>query len=325
MAAKIGPYKFTPILKQVLWGGDKIAAFKGMQTCQRQVGESWEISSIKGDISVVAQGDEAGLTLEQLIDKHGARLVGKTVFEQYGNRFPLLVKFIDASSDLSIQVHPTDEMALRHGEPNGKTEMWYVINAEPDSTVINGLKQPISPAQFRKAAADGTITRHLAQHQTHAGDVFSLPAGQIHNIGAGNFIAEVQQASVTTYRIYDWGRTDANGKPRTLHTRLAAQAIDFNRVNNGHPIDYDRTAVNRPVTLVSNDKFHVSRLIVSEQFQMPVTDSFLIFMCLDGKATLTLDQDNPTTLQCGETVLIPACATTATLQGNATLLAVTPR
>jgi mannose-6-phosphate isomerase len=151
MAAKLKPYKFTPILKSVLWGGNKIAAIKGIEALPENIGESWEISSIEGDVSVVAVGDEAGTTLEELIAKHGAALVGEKVLAQYGTRFPLLLKFIDAARDLSVQVHPTDEMARRLGEPNGKNEMWYVIAADEGATIMNGLKRPIDEEEFNQS------------------------------------------------------------------------------------------------------------------------------------------------------------------------------
>ncbi|MBO4815144.1 MAG: class I mannose-6-phosphate isomerase [Muribaculaceae bacterium] len=322
MAAKLKPYKFTPILKPVLWGGEKIAALKGIECSMNNVGESWEISSIEDNVSVVATGDEAGTSLEELIARHGEALVGAKVLAQHGTQFPLLVKFIDAAGDLSVQVHPTDEMALLHDEPNGKSEMWYVIEAEEGASVINGLKQSILPITFDESVESGNITEHTAQFATHAGDVFSLPAGQIHSIGAGNLIAEVQQASVTTYRIYDWDRTDANGKPRTLHTRLAREAIDFDRKHDGAPIDYDRHTINELVPLVRNEHFTVSRVVVDDRFGMTLPQSFVIFMCMSGEASLTDNWGNIVTLHQGETVLVPASTRQASLHGDATLLVV---
>jgi mannose-6-phosphate isomerase len=322
MAAKLKPYKFTPILKSVIWGGDKIAALKGIETNVHKVGESWEISSIEGDVSVVAEGNEGGTTLEELIAKHGAALVGDKVLAQHGTRFPLLVKFIDAARDLSVQVHPTDEMAMRLGEPNGKSEMWYVIAANEGASVINGLQQSMLPSDFDESVEDGRITDHTAQFETHAGDVFSLPAGQIHCIGAGNLIAEVQQTSITTYRIYDWDRTDANGQPRQLHTALAREAIDFDRKHDGAPIEYDRNALNELVELVHNEHFTVNRVVVDGSFGMTLPQSFVIFMCMDGEVSLTDNWGNIVTLHQGETVLVPASTRQASLHGDATLLAV---
>lgn len=322
MAAKLKPYKFTPILKSVLWGGNKIAAIKGIEALPENIGESWEISSIEGDVSVVAEGDEAGTTLEELIAKHGAALVGEKVLAQHGTRFPLLLKFIDAARDLSVQVHPTDEMARRLGEPNGKNEMWYVIAADEGATIMNGLKRPIDEEEFNRSATDGTIANFTAQFDTHAGDVFSLPAGQIHSIGAGNLIAEVQQASVTTYRIYDWNRTDANGNPRQLHTDLAREAIDFTRAGNGNPIDYDRTVLNEMVELVRNEHFTVNRVVVDGNYGMTLPQSFVIFMCMSGEVSLTDNWGNIVQVRQGETVLVPASTRQASLHGDATLLAV---
>ena len=322
MAAKLKPYKFTPILKPVLWGGEKIAALKGIECNMNNVGESWEISSTEDNMSVVATGDEAGTSLEELIARHGEALVGAKVLAKHGTRFPLLVKFIDAAQDLSVQVHPTDEMALRHNEPNGKSEMWYVIEAEDGASVINGLKHSILPTTFDESVESGNIISHTDQFATHAGDVFSLPAGQIHSIRAGNLIVEVQQTSETTYRIYDWGRTDANGNSRPLHPRLAREAIDFDRKHDGAPIDYDRHAINELVPLVRNEHFTASRVVVDDRFGMTLPQSFVIFICMSGEASLTDNWGNIVNVRQGETLLVPASTRQASLHGNATLLVV---
>ena len=206
-------YKFQPILKSMLWGGDKIAPYKQIETSQQQVGESWELSGVKGNESVVAEGPEAGTTLPELIARHGAQLLGAKNFERFGEEFPLLIKFIDARQDLSIQVHPNDELAWERHQSKGKTEMWYVVAADKGAHLRSGFSKQVTPAEYAASVADNTITDILADYEIHPGDVFFLPAGRVHSIGAGSFIAEIQQTSDLTYRIYDFNRRDANCTP----------------------------------------------------------------------------------------------------------------
>ena len=213
-------YKFQPILKSLIWGGDKIAPYKQIETSQQQVGESWELSGVKGNESVVAGGPEAGTPLPELIARHGAGLLGAKNFERFGEEFPLLIKFIDARQDLSIQVHPNDELAWERHQSKGKTEMWYVVAADKGAHLRSGFSKQVTPAEYAASVADNTITDILADYQIHPGDVFFLPAGRVHSIGAGAFIAEIQQTSNITYRIYDFNRRDADGNTRELHTEL---------------------------------------------------------------------------------------------------------
>ena len=223
------PLKFQPIFKTMVWGGEKIAPYKGIKTTQEKIGESWELSGVKGNVSIAENGNLRGKSIEELIDTYKGELVGRKIYEEYGNKFPLLIKFIDAQKDLSIQVHPNDEMAQRiYGRgAKGKTEMWYVIDAEKDAFLYSGLKKEITPQEYEKLIADNKITDVLEKHKIKAGDVFFLPAGRIHAIGAGAFITEIQQTSDITYRIYDYGRLGLDGKPRELHTQLAKEAIDY--------------------------------------------------------------------------------------------------
>ncbi|MDR0768685.1 MAG: class I mannose-6-phosphate isomerase, partial [Dysgonamonadaceae bacterium] len=209
------PFKFEPILKEIIWGGGEICRFKNLP--QRQgIGESWEVSNVKDNVSVVANGELRGKRLDELIGSYGDRLLGKKNRERFGADFPLLVKFIDARDALSIQVHPDDELARKRHNSFGKTEMWYVVNAEPGAYLYSGFSQAITPEQYLQSLEDDTFTGYLQKHEAKPGAVFFLPAGRVHAIGAGCFIAEIQQTSNITYRIYDYNRRDTKGNPREL-------------------------------------------------------------------------------------------------------------
>ena len=223
----MNPIKFTPILKSVIWGGEKIAALKHIETSRTDIGESWEISGVPGHETEVAEGQDKGLTLSQLIDKYRERLVGADVWQRFGTSFPLLVKIIDARSDLSVQVHPDDALAKERHNCAGKTEMWYILDTEPGAQIYAGICRELNPEKYAEAVASNTIMDYIQAHDSHSGDVFFLPAGRVHAIGAGNLLLEIQQTSDITYRIYDYDRRDAQGNPRELHTRLAADAIDY--------------------------------------------------------------------------------------------------
>lgn len=299
-------YKFQPILKSLIWGGDKIAPYKQIETSQQQVGESWELSGVKGNESVVAGGPEAGTPLPELIARHGAGLLGAKNFERFGEEFPLLIKFIDARQDLSIQVHPNDELAWERHQSKGKTEMWYVVAADKGAHLRSGFSKQVTPAEYAASVADNTITDILADYQIHPGDVFFLPAGRVHSIGAGAFIAEIQQTSNITYRIYDFNRRDANGNTRELHTELAKEAIDYTVLP-----DYRSHYVagkNREVPLVSCPYFVTSLYDLDRAFVRDLSelDSFLIVMCLEGNGVLCDDEGDEVPLRRGETLLVPA-------------------
>ena len=205
-------YKFQPILKSLIWGGDKIAPYKQIETSQQQVGESWELSGVKGNESVVAGGPEAGTPLPELIARHGAGLLGAKNFERFGEEFPLLIKFIDAKKDLSVQVHPNDEYARAHEGDNGKTEMWYVIDADEGASLIYGFQHEVTEEILRKAVETGTLDKHLQKVPVHKGDTYFVPAGTVHGIGKGTLVAEIQESSNVTYRVYDYDRVDKNEK-----------------------------------------------------------------------------------------------------------------
>ena len=283
------PLKFRPILKTTIWGGDKIIPFKHLDSTQPNVGESWEISDVPGDESVVAYGPDAGKNLTQMVSRYKGALVGEANYTRFGGKFPLLIKFIDARDDLSIQVHPDDELAMRRHNSMGKTEMWYVIdNAGGRAHLRSGLSRGITPEQYEQMIADNTICDALADYAVRPGDVFFLPAGRIHSIGAGCFIAEIQQTSNITYRIYDFNRKDKNGNTRELHTELSKEAIDYSV----QP-DY-RTAYtpckDRPVELVTcpyftTSVYHLSRPMTVDYSEL---DSFVIYICM-GNLEVTPD------------------------------------
>lgn len=310
------PLKFEPILKTLVWGGEKIAPFKGIQTAQEHIGESWELSGVPGNESVVANGQFKGRTIASLMEEFGQRLVGKKVFDNTGTQFPLLIKFIDALSDLSIQVHPNDELAaVRHNGSKGKTEMWYVVAAEPGAHLLSGLSEAITPEEYERRVENNTITDVLAKHEVKEGDVFFLPAGRIHAICGGCFIAEIQQTSDITYRIYDYGRLGLDGKPRQLHTALAKDAIDY-KVYPEYRTPYTMKKDEENV-VVSCKYFTTSLYDLDNIFHKDLSDvdSFLVVMCVEGEGTITDSERDPAEgptkghvidVHKGETVLIPA-------------------
>lgn len=310
------PFKFEPYLKSVLWGGEKIAPFKEVVTDEKNIGESWEISGVPGHESVVAEGEDKGLNLCELIEKYKGDLVGEAVYAKFGNTFPLLVKLIDAKGDLSLQVHPDDKLAKARHNSFGKTEMWYIISTDEGANIFAGLKEKINSEDYARKVADNTIMDVVACHESHAGDLFFLPAGRIHAIGAGNLLAEIQQTSDITYRVYDFDRRDANGNPRELHTEQAKDAIDYT-VYPEYKSDYDRTAAQ--ADLVACEYFDVKKLQVKGHADVDFgKDSFVVVMCLDGKVTV-----NGVSAHQGESLLVPAKANALVIDGEGTLLTAT--
>lgn len=301
------PLKFEPLLKSILWGGDKIIPFKGLNMEMPTVGESWEISGVKGNVSIVAEGEHKGRSLNDLVEEMKEKLIGEANYKRFGTEFPLLIKFIDARQPLSIQVHPTDEIAQKQGKGSkGKTEMWYVMESDPDAKLRSGMKSKLTPDEYAAKVEDGTICDALCEYNVKNGDVFFLPAGRIHSIGAGCFIAEIQQTSDVTYRIYDFKRKDANGNERELHTELAKEAINF-EVYPEYKTLYTPKK-NEPVDLVSCDYFTTSIYDLTEPMTADYSelDSFVIFICMEGSATLSNENGEETTIKAGETILIPA-------------------
>ena len=313
-------FKFNPLLKSILWGGEKIVPFKHLTSDQKQVGESWEISGVKGNESVVSNGEYKGWTLNKLVETLKDKLVGKENYERFGNEFPLLVKFIDAREQLSIQVHPTDEQAQAQGLGRGKTEMWYVMESDADASLRSGLKQQITPEQYKEMVENDTITEALSEYPVKEGDVFFLPAGRIHSIGAGCFLAEIQETSDVTYRIYDFKRQDAEANYRQLHTKEAAECIDYT-VYPDYRTQYEARQ-NEPVELVSCPYFTTSVYDLTEPMTLDYSDldSFVIFVGLKGEGEITDAEGNTISFRAGESVLLPATATTVKVSGTVKFL-----
>lgn len=303
------PLKFSPILKKVIWGGCDICKFKGITPLQDGIGESWEISGVEDNVSVVNNGDLKGLSLRNLIAQYKDNLVGKHIFEKFGTVFPLLIKFIDAKDDLSIQVHPDDKLGLKRHDSFGKTEMWYVINATPKAFVYSGFTATLSANEYIKSVENNTFVNYLAKHDVKRGDSFFLPAGRVHAIGAGTFIAEIQQTSDITYRIYDYNRKDANGNERELHSELAEDAIDF-KVYDNYRIDYSHKP-NDAVQLESSEYFTTNLLELDKPYTQNLSDkdSFVIYICVEGSCEVKDANNNTIELRQGETLLIPAANT----------------
>ena len=309
-------FKFNPLLKSILWGGEKIVPFKHLTSDQKQVGESWEVSGVKDNESVVSDGKYKGWTLNKLVDTLKDKLVGKENFERFGNEFPLLVKFIDARQQLSIQVHPTDEQAQAQGLGRGKTEMWYVMESDADASLRCGLKQQITPEQYKEMVENDTITEALSEYPVKEGDVFFLPAGRIHSIGAGCFLAEIQETSDVTYRIYDFKRKDKEGNYRELHTKEAAECIDYT-VYPDYRTQYEARQ-NEPVELVSCPYFTTSVYDLTEPMTLDYSDldSFVIFVGLKGEGEITDAEGNTISFRAGESVLLPATTTVVKVSGT---------
>ncbi len=326
------PYKFQPYLRPMIWGGNQIAPFKGIVTEKTNIGESWEISSEPGRETVTVERGimadaDIGLTITQLIEKYKGLLVGERVYKKFGNKFPLLIKFIDSNQDLSVQVHPDDELAMKRHGCFGKTEMWYVLKAEVGAKIYSGLKRSITPDDYERLAStnpsnpltpssSNPFLDLIATHEAHSGDLYFLPAGRLHAIGAGNFLVEIQESSDITYRVYDFGRLDAQGKPRELHIQQAKEAIDYQAWPE-YRTSYDTTKLNSE--LIRCPYFTVNRLIVNEAAEVDLhTDSFVVAVCLSGEANL-----NGVHVKQGETLLVPASENVLYIFGNATFLTAT--
>ena len=314
------PLKFKALLKQTIWGGDKIIPFKHLDDHLENVGESWEISGVPGNETVVADGEYAGKKLNELVIEQKDKLVGKANYERFGDEFPLLIKFIDARQDLSIQVHPTDEIAKRQGKDRGKTEMWYIMDSDKDAKLYSGLKKQITPEQYKAMVEDDTITDALAQYEVKEDDCFFLPAGRIHAIGTGCFLAEIQQTSDVTYRIYDFKRKDKDGNYRQLHTKEAAECINYT-VEDDYRTHYEHKK-NEGVTLVECPYFTTAVYDLDEPMTLDYSelDSFVILIGLKGEGTITDNEGNTVTISAGESILVPATTDTLKVEGTIKML-----
>ena len=301
------PLLFEPNLHSVVWGGNQLRPYKGLEPSDEPIGESWEVSAVPSSTSIISNGAYKGKDLISVINEQSEAILGKTVNEKYDGKLPLLVKFIDAKRDLSIQVHPNDEMAMREHGKMGKTEMWYVIKADEGAHLYAGFKEEITPQEYQQRIADGSITEVLADHQVKTGDVFYLPAGRVHAICGGILLAEVQQSSDVTYRIYDYNRPGMDGKPRELHTELAAKALDYH-VEEEYRTAYSESP-NKAIQIIDTPYFDVRVLEISKSFHrnMKKYDSFIITMCIEGDCKIHVrSTGEETLLKQGNSTLIPA-------------------
>jgi len=319
----IYPLKFTPIYKEKIWGGQKLKAllnkkFSKLPNC----GESWEISGVENEISVVSNGFLKGNNLEELIEIYMGDLVGEKTYEKFGIEFPLLTKYIDAKDKLSIQVHPNDELAEERHGTFGKTEMWYVIQADKGAQLISGFNRPLDKKEYLKYFESGRLEEILNYEDVKAGDVFFIPAGRIHAIMGGIVLAEIQETSDATYRIFDFNRLDDHGNPRELHTDLALDAIDF-KYEGDHRISYNPIE-NISTKLVECPYFTTNTLPLTKKVERDFAkrDTFVIYMCLEGEYTLSWEEGNEVVKK-GETILVPALINNFSLEpsnGNITRL-----
>ena len=301
------PLKFRPIFKEKIWGGQKLRTVLNKDFSPlSNAGESWELSGVEGNISVVTNGFLAGNDLNELLEIYMGDLVGDKVYEKFQNEFPLLIKFIDANDVLSIQVHPDDELAMKRHNSNGKTEMWYVLQADEGASLISGFSRKVSKEEYLKYLEEKKLEDILMKHEVTEGDVFFIPAGRVHAIGKGILLAEIQQTSDVTYRIYDFDRKDKDGNTRELHTELALDAIDYEYYDDLRT-DYPRE-MNKTVNLVSCKYFNTNLLefdlVIEKDFYH--LDSFLIYMCTDGEFEICYGQGECVNVKKGETVLVPA-------------------
>lgn len=304
--SELYPLKFRPIFKEKLWGGQKIKSILNKDFGQlSNCGETWELSGVEGNISVVSNGSFEGKTIKRLIQERGQELLGKKVYATYGDEFPLLVKFIDANQDLSIQVHPNDEIAKEKHACMGKTEMWYVMQADTGASLISGFNQDMDKESYLRAFESGQLTSILNQEKVEAGDIFFIPAGRVHTIGKGLLIAEIQQTSDITYRIYDFDRVDSHGNKRELHVEQAIDTIDFKKYPN-YKTHYERQK-NVRLPVVSCEYFKTNKLILEKPFDAttPDLDTFRILTCVGGKGNIQYHGGSIGIRQ-GEVVLIPA-------------------
>jgi len=316
MNTELYPLKFDTIYKEKLWGGEKISTvlgkdFSPLPNC----GETWEVSGVKGNVSVVTEGALKGQPLTALIEQFGSQLLGGQVADRFGKEFPLLIKFIDANDDLSIQVHPDDQLAKERHDSFGKTEMWYIFQADEGAQLISGFNQTVSQAQYLEHLNAKTLDQILNYEQVQAGDVFFMPAGRVHSIGKGCLLAEIQQTSDVTYRIYDFDRKDADGNTRELHTELALEAIDYQHYPS-YKTQY-QPQPNHAVELASCQYFETNLIQASTATARDYSqlDSFVIYICFEGSLTLKC-RSGEYAIKKGEAVLLPATLQQAELLPN---------
>ncbi len=321
MQFELYPIKFQPILKDKIWGGQKLNSLLNKESKAENVGESWEISDVEGDTSIVLNGELKGQSLRELLETFKADLIGEKNYKTFGNKFPLLIKFIDAKEDLSIQLHPNDELAAKRHNSFGKTEMWYVMQADEGSNLIVGFNKKVTPETYLDHLEDKTLTKILNFDKVKEGDTYFIEVGRVHAIGAGVMLAEIQQTSDITYRVYDWDRVDDDGNERDLHNDLAIDAIDFN-MEDDFRISYSKTE-NQSNKMVSCPYFTTNFIPINGTVQKQNDkDSFIIYMCVDGEAEISTDLFSEK-IKKGETLLVPAIMKTYQITAeNAKLLEV---
>lgn len=299
------PLKFEPILMKRLWGGTRLGTVLGKAVKEDKVGESWEISGVKDHVSIVSNGVYKGLKLTELITRFSEDLLGERVLSEFGNEFPILIKFIDAKKDLSIQLHPDDTLAKKRHNSLGKTEMWYVMDAEEESNLIVGFKEDISEEKYKNSLKDNSLLSLLHFETVKEGDTFFINAGKIHAIGQGVLLAEIQQTSDVTYRVFDYNRKDSEGNLRELHTELALSALDYKRRDDFKIVYGKKENIENP--MVNSAYFTTRFLPVNKNlsFDLSDRDSFTIYMCVKGNAEIK-NENGKAIIAKGETILLPA-------------------
>ncbi len=300
------PIKFKPILKETIWGGEKLMTVLNKQSDEKNIGESWEISSVDRNISIVANGKLKGESLENLLIIYRDALVGKKVFNEFSYKFPLLIKYIDAKEALSIQLHPNDKLAKERHNSFGKTEMWYVMQADEGGDLIVGFKEDSNKEDYLEHLKNKSLLEILNVDKVQKGDVYFIPTGRVHAIGAGVMLAEIQQTSDVTYRIYDWDRKDTRGNYRKLHTELALDAIDY-KAQEEYKTTYNKT-LNKQSNIVDCQYFTTNIISIKGKIKIDHSnkDSFVIYMCVKGEVAFHYGEDEVEILRNGETILIPA-------------------
>jgi mannose-6-phosphate isomerase len=317
MNSRIYPLQFQPILKERIWGGEKLKTVLNKPITSKITGESWEISTVEGDVSLVANGELKGKSLSDIIDDMPEAILGAKVYQQFGKQFPLLFKYLDAREDLSIQVHPNDELAKKRHNSFGKTEMWYIIQADENASIIVGFKEKSNASDYLEHLKNKSLLDILDKVKVKSGDVFFLETGTVHAIGAGLVVAEIQQTSDITYRIYDFDRKDANGKERELHIDLALKAINYNKVDTFKKYN---TRTNESNTVVDCRYFTTNLIPLEGKITVKNNgDSFKVYMCVDGAFDLEANNCNYSYKK-GDTLLLPAALEEFKLDGKASIL-----
>ena len=317
MKPKLYPLQFEPILKDRIWGGEKLKTILNKPISSKITGESWELSTVEGDVSVVANGALKGRSLMELIDETPNEILGTKVFSRFGKQFPLLFKYLDAREDLSIQVHPNDKLAKERHNSFGKTEMWYIMQADADARIIVGFKEDSSKEEYLKHLEDKTLVSILDDVKAKAGDVFFLETGTVHAIGAGLVVAEIQQTSDITYRLYDFDRKDANGNTRELHVDLALDAINYNKVDTQKKYE---TKANTSNVVVDCPYFTTNFIPLEDKVAVSKSgETFTVYMCIDGSFEIEFDGFKHSYIK-GDTVLVPAEVNAFILNGKASIL-----